>query len=57
MNIDKSLLKRLVEQSKSNEILVLLINSLDKNSYKNYQKEIDSFVNKKDDYVMVLLKK
>lgn len=57
MNVDKSSLKRLVEQSKSNEILVLSVDSLDKITYKTYQKEIDKFINKQEDYVITVIKK
>lgn len=57
MNVDKSSLKRLIEQSRPNEILVLSVDSLDKNSYKTFQKEIDKFINKQEDYVITVIKK
>jgi hypothetical protein len=55
--IDKSSLKRLVEQSKPNEILVLQVNPLEKNSLQSCQKEIDKFINKSDDYVITVIKR
>ena len=55
MKIDKTSLKRLVEQSRPNEILVLQVNSLEKNSLQMCQKEIDKFINKSDDYVITVI--
>lgn len=57
MTVDKTSLKRLLEQSKSNEILVLQVNSLEKNSLQSCQKEIDKFVKKDDDYVITVIKR
>ena len=57
MNVDKTSLKRLVEQSKPNEILVLQVNPLEKNSLQICQKEIDKFVKKDDDYVITVIKR
>ena len=42
MNVDKTSLKRLVEQSKPNEMLVLQVNPLEKNSLQSCQKEIET---------------
>jgi len=57
MNVDKTSLKRLVEQSKPSEILVLTVNSLEKNSLQSCQKEIDKFVKKDDDYVITVIRR
>ena len=57
MNIDKKSLKQLVEQSKLNEILVLSVNSIEKNSLQMCQKEIDKFIKKQEDYVITVIKK
>ena len=57
MNLDKKSLKQLVEQSKPNEILVLSVNSLEKNSLQICQKEIDKFVKKQEDYVITVIKR
>jgi hypothetical protein len=55
--IDKLSLKRLVEQSKPNEILVLTVNSLEKNSLQMCQKEIEKFIRKQEDYVITVIKR
>jgi hypothetical protein len=57
MNLDKKSLKQLVEQSKPNEILVLSVDSLEKNSLQICQKEIDKFVKKQEDYVITVVKR
>ena len=57
MTVDKTSLKRLIEQSKPNEILVLSVNSLEKNSLQISQKEIDKFIKKHEDYVITVIKR
>jgi len=57
MKVDKTSLKRLVEQSKPNEMLVLQVNPLEKNSLQLCQKEIDRFIKKSDDYVILIIRK
>ena len=57
MNVYKTSLKRLVEQSKPNEMLVLHVNPLEKNSLQFCQKEIDRFIKKSDDYVILIIRK
>ena len=57
MNLDKKSLKQLVEQSRPNEILVLSVNSLEKNSLQICQKEIDKFIKKQEDYVITVIKR
>jgi len=57
MKVDKTSLKRLVEQSKPNEMLVLQVNPLEKNSLQFCQKEIDRFIKKSDDYVILIIRK
>ena len=57
MNVDKKSLKQFVEQSKPNEILVLSVNPLEKNSLQMCQKEIDKFIKKQEDYVITVIKR
>lgn len=54
---DKSKLISLLTHAKPKDLLVLSVNSLDKNSYKTYQNEIDKFIKKSDDYVVIVIKK
>jgi hypothetical protein len=57
MRFDKNSLKKLIEQSKSNEILVLPVNSLEKNSLQTSQKLIDKFIKNMDDYIITIIKR
>ena len=57
MNIDKKSLKQLIEQSKPNDILVLQVNPLEKNSLQMCQKEIEKFIKKQEDYVITVIKR
>ena len=49
MILDKNALKRLIEQVKPSDLFVLSVNSLEKNSLKMCQKEIDKFIKKQED--------
>ena len=57
MKIDRNTLKKLIEQSKPNETLVLTVNSLVKNSLQSCQKEINKFIDKSEDYVIVTIQR
>ena len=57
MNLDKSALKQLMNQSRPNDLIVLTISKFEKNSLQMCQKEIDKFMKKQEDYVIVLIKK
>ena len=57
MNIDKKSVKKLVEQSKPNDIIVLQVNPLEKNSLQMCQKEIEKFIKKQEDYVITVIKR
>ncbi len=57
MTPDRNLLKNLISSTKSQDLLVLSVNSLDKNSVKTYQNEIDKFIKKSDDYVVMVVRK
>jgi len=54
---DKSKLISLLASTKPHDLLVLSVNSLDKNSYKNYKIEIDKFMKKSEDYVVIVVRR
>ncbi len=56
MNLDKTALKRLIEQTRQGDLLVLDISRLEKNSLQMCQKEIEKFFNKQEDYVVIVIK-
>jgi hypothetical protein len=57
MTPDRNLLKNLITTTKNPDLLVLSVNSLDKNSVKTYQNEIDKFIKKSEDYVITVIKR
>jgi hypothetical protein len=57
MKIDLNTLKSLISKSKPSEILVLQVNTLEKNSLQICQKEIDKFIKKQEDYVITVIKR
>ena len=57
MNLDKTLLKRTIDQSRPQDLLVLQVNQLDKGSVNTHLKTIEKFMNSKDDYVIVVMRR
>ena len=52
MNLDKTLLKRTIDQTRPQDLLVLTVNKLEKGSVNTNLKTIEKFMNSKDDYVI-----
>jgi hypothetical protein len=57
MRLDKTALKRQIDQSKPNQLLVFTVNKLEKNSLQICQKEIEKFIKKQEDYVITIIKR
>jgi hypothetical protein len=57
MNLDKTLLKRTIDQTRPQDLLVLQVNQLDKGSVNTHLKTIEKFMNTKDDYVIVVIRR
>jgi hypothetical protein len=57
MNLDKTLLKRTIDQTKPQDLLVLTVNKLEKGSVSTYIKKVEKFMNSKDDYVIVIMRR
>ena len=55
--IDKTLLKRTIDQTKPEDLLVLQVNQLEKGSVNTNLKTIEKFINSKDDYVIVVMRR
>lgn len=54
---DTNQLKKLLSETKPNDMRVLFVNRLDRNSYRNYAKHIDGFMKYGEDYVITVIKK
>jgi len=57
MNLDKTLLKRTIDQTKPQDLLVLTVNKLEKGSVNTNLKTIEKFMNSKDDYVIMVMRR
>jgi DNA-binding Xre family transcriptional regulator len=57
MNLDKTLLKRAIDKTKPQDLLVLTVNKLEKGSVSTNLKTIEKFINSKDDYVIMVIKR
>jgi hypothetical protein len=57
MNLDKTLLKRTIDQTKPQDLLVLTVNKLEKGSVNTNLKTIEKFINSKDDYVIMVMRR
>jgi hypothetical protein len=55
--IDKSALKKTIDAAKPSEILAFNVNNLEKNSLQICQKEIEKFIKKREDYVVIVIKR
>jgi hypothetical protein len=57
MKIDMNNLKTMIFSAKPSDRLVLTVSSLEKNSLQMCQKEIEKFIKKEEDYVVILIRK
>ena len=57
MNLDKTLLKRTIDQTRPQDLLVLTVNKLEKGSVNTNLKTIEKFMNSKDDYLIMVMRR
>ena len=57
MNLDKTLLKRTIDETKPQDLLVLTVKKLEKGSVNTNLKTIEKFINSKDDYVIMVMRR
>jgi hypothetical protein len=57
MMINKTALMKSIDQTKQNEMIVLTVNSLEKDSLRSVQKDIEKFMNKSYDYLTTIVKR
>ena len=55
--IDKTLLKRTIDQTKPQDLLVLTVNKLEKGSVNTNLKTIVKFITIKDDYIIMVMRR
>lgn len=57
MKPDINQLKSLISTTKPQNLLTILVDSLDMNSAKRYQKDIDKFIKIDQDYIILIVKR
>jgi len=57
MKVDKTALKRQIDKSRPDELIVLAVNKLETNSIQICQKEIEKYIKRGQDYVIAVIKK
>jgi hypothetical protein len=57
MILDKTKLKRTIDTTKTQDLLVLNVNNLEKDSVNTNLKTIEKFMNSRDDYVIIVMKR
>jgi len=57
MILDKTKLKRTIDTTKPQDLLVLNVNKLEKDIVSTTLKRIEKFMNSRDDYVIIVMKR
>lgn len=56
-NIDKNALKKLMDSTKPNDILVSTVNAIEKDGIRRIKSEVEKFLSKSSDCVVILVRK
>jgi len=57
MNLDKTILKRTIDKTRPQDLLVLTVNKLEKGSVNTNLKMIVNFITIKDDYIIMVMRR
>ena len=57
MNLDKTQLKRNIDQTRPQDLLVLIVNKLEKGSINTNLQKVVKFIKNKDDYVIMVIRR
>jgi hypothetical protein len=57
MNLDKTILKRTIDQTRPQDLLVLTVNKLEKGSVNTNLQKVVKFIKNKDDYVIMVMRR
>ena len=57
MNLDKTLLKRTIDQTRPQDLLVLQMNKLEKGSVNTNLQKVVKFIKNKDDYLIMVMRR
>ena len=57
MTVDKTVLKKMIESTKPNDLMVATISSLDKDSQKKVRSDLDKFISKSGEYAVLVVRR
>jgi hypothetical protein len=57
MTVDKTALKKLIDTSKPSDISFLSFSAIENDSARRIKSEVDKFLSKSSDYVLIFIKK
>lgn len=57
MTVDKTALKKMIDSARPNDLMVAIVSALDKDSQKKAKAELEKFMGKSDDYVLIAVKR
>jgi hypothetical protein len=57
MTVDKTALKKMIDAARPNDLMVAIVSALDKDSQKKAKVELEKFIGKSDDYVLIAVKR
>ena len=57
MNLDKTVLKRAIDKTKPQDLLVLTVNKLEKGSVNTNLQKVVKFIKNKDDYLIMVIRR
>jgi hypothetical protein len=55
MTVDKTVLKKIIDSAKPNDLLVATVSSLDKNSQRKVRSELEKFMSKSGEYIVFVV--
>jgi hypothetical protein len=56
MTVDKTVLKKMIDSAKPNDLMVANVSSLDKNSQKKVRSKLEKFMSKSGEYILTIIK-
>jgi hypothetical protein len=57
MTVDKTVLKKMIDSAKPNDLMVATISSLDKDSQKKVRSELDKFISKSGEFAVLVVRR
>ena len=55
MTVDKTVLKKIIDSAKPNDLMVATVSSLDKNSQRKVRSELEKFMSKSGEYIVFVV--